>query len=141
MLRVLFICTGNSARSQIAEAMLKKLGGRRFDVSSGGTAVASEVNSYAIEVLKERGIKTDGLKPKALDLFVGQHFDLVITVCDKARQVCPFFPGAKKMVHWSLPDPVTFKGTHSEVLEQFRHIRNTIETKITDELLTLPEPD
>jgi arsenate reductase len=138
MIRVLFICTGNSARSQIAEAMLKKLGGRRFDVHSGGTTPASNVNPYAIEVLRERGVGTDRLTPKSLDVFLNQQFDLVITVCDKARQACPFFPGAKKMVHWSLPDPATFRGEHSEILEQFRHIRDAIEKRITDEILTLP---
>jgi arsenate reductase len=110
-------------------------------VYSGGTAVAPEVNPYAIEVLKERGIKAGNLKPKSLDVFAGQQFDLVITVCDRARQACPFFPGAKKMVHWSLPDPATFKGNHSEILEQFRQIRNTVEAMITDELLADHGPD
>jgi arsenate reductase len=137
MIRVLFICTGNSARSQIAEAMLRNLGGRRFDVHSGGTAVASQVNPYAIEVLKERGVETDDLKPKKLDSFVDQQFDLVVTVCDKARQTCPFFPGAKKMIHWSLPDPATFKGEHSEILAQFREIRDAIKKRIIDEILIM----
>ena len=135
MKRVLFLCTGNSARSQMSEALLKELGGNDFDVYSAGTHIASEVNPFAIRALEEKGLVTDGLKPKRVDQFKGQSFDLVITVCDNAKQECPFFPGAKQMLHWSLEDPASFQGTDFEIMEKFREIRYMIEERINRELL------
>ncbi|TFH03647.1 MAG: arsenate reductase ArsC, partial [Candidatus Thorarchaeota archaeon] len=127
--RVLFLCTGNSARSQMAEAFLRHLGGEIFEVHSAGTKPQSKVNPFAIEVLKEKGISTEGLYPKKVGEMVNPEIDLVVTVCDNARQSCPHFPGAKRMEHWSLEDPATFQGTYEEILFKFRETRDEIERK------------
>lgn len=135
MKRVLFLCTGNSARSQIGEALLKLLGGEHFEVFSAGTKIASEVNPFALQVLTERGASIKGLHPKSVNQFTEGAFDLVITVCDRARQTCPFFPNAREMLHWSIVDPATFQGTHDEKVAGFREIRDEIENRIKIELL------
>jgi len=133
--RVLFLCTGNSARSQISEALLRLLGGGKFEAYSAGTHPASEVNSFALEVLKERGAGIEGLFPKTMDKFAGQEFDLVVTVCDNAKQECPSFPGAKAIDHWSLEDPAAFEGTYEEILFTFRETRDEIERRIRTYIL------
>lgn len=102
--RVLFLCTHNSARSQMAEALLRHLGGDRVEVLSAGTEV-SRVHPRAFETLQKQGINTDGLYSKSLNEFLGQDFDYVITVCDNARESCPIFPGDPERIHWSFPDP------------------------------------
>ena len=102
--RVLFLCTHNSARSQIAEALLRHMGGERVEVFSAGTE-ATLVRPEVLEVLQKRNIDTTGLYSKHLDMFLGQNFDYVITVCDNASEACPIFPGAPERIHWSLPDP------------------------------------
>ncbi|MFW9959220.1 MAG: arsenate reductase ArsC [Candidatus Odinarchaeota archaeon] len=135
MKRVLFLCTGNSARSQMAEALLRHLGGDDFEVYSAGTRPQSKVNTFAIEALKERGIPTEGLYPKHVKEFVQLEIDLVVTVCDNARQVCPHFPGAKRMEHWSLEDPVAFQGTYDEILFVFGETRDEIERRIRSNIL------
>ncbi|MCE2942762.1 MAG: arsenate reductase ArsC [Gemmatimonadota bacterium] len=103
--RVLVLCTGNSARSQIAEALLAHRGAGRIAAASAGSRPAPRVNPYAVEVLAAKGIAWEGRTPKSIDDVAGEHFDLVITVCDNARDACPFFPGAAAQVHWGLPDP------------------------------------
>lgn len=112
--RVLVLCTGNSARSQIGEALLATRGARRaagpIEAESAGSRPAPRVNPFAIEELSRRGIAWDGRVPKSVDDVAGQRFDLVITVCDNAREACPYFPGAFAQVHWGLPDPAD----HSE---------------------------
>ncbi|MBU6366041.1 MAG: arsenate reductase ArsC [Gemmatimonadetes bacterium] len=112
--RVLVLCTGNSARSQIGEALLATLGAvraaGRVESASAGSRPAPRVNPYAVEVLAAHGIAWDGRTPKTLDDVAGERFDLAITVCDNARDACPFFPGAVAQVHWGLPDPAD----HSE---------------------------
>ena len=135
MLRVLFLCTGNSARSQITEAILKHIGGEGFDVHSAGTKPQSEVNPFAIEVLIERGVLIENLYPKHVNEFVNQEFDLVVTVCDGAKQSCPFFPRARQMEHWSLEDPAVFQGTYNEILLTFRETRDEIEKRIRERIL------
>ncbi len=135
MYRVLFLCTGNSARSQIAEALLRHLGGADYEVHSAGTKPKSEVNKFVIEVLEEIGISTDNLHPKLVDDFVNQKFDLVVTVCDNARQSCPYFPGAKRMEHWPLEDPAAFQGTYDEILFTFRETRDEIRRRIKERIL------
>ena len=135
MKHVLFICTGNSARSQMAEALLRYLGGKDYEVYSAGTQPQSRVNPFAIEVLKERGIPTEGLYPKSLNMYIDHEIDFVVTVCDKARQSCPYFPGAKKMEHWSITDPATFQGSYEEILTSFREIRDEIERRIKENIL------
>ncbi|MFW9919129.1 MAG: arsenate reductase ArsC [Candidatus Thorarchaeota archaeon] len=135
MKRVLFLCTGNSARSQMSEALLKYLGGDGFEVHSAGTKVAATVNPFALEVIRERGASTEGLYPKKVDQFMNQAFDVVITVCDSAKQACPHFPNAKMMLHWSLEDPAAFQGTYDEILQVFRDTREEIERRIKSQLL------
>ena len=133
--RVLFLCTGNSARSQISEAMLRLLGGNEFEAYSAGTHPTLRVNPFAIEVLEERGASVEGLFPKKLTIFEGQEFDLAVTVCDNAKQECPVFPGAKAMDHWSLEDPAAFEGTYAEIMTVFRETRNEIERRIKEYIL------
>lgn len=135
MKRVLFLCTGNSARSQMAEALLRVLGNGEFEAHSAGTHPASEVNPFALEVLKERGVSIEGLFPKTIDQFAGQEFHLAVTVCDNAKQECPTFPGAKKVDHWSLKDPAAFQGTYEEILFTFRETRDEIERRIKSYIL------
>lgn len=135
MKRVLFLCTGNSARSQMAEALLKFIGGTDFEVYSAGTRPQSEVNPFAIEALKEKGIPTDGLYPKLIGDLVNLDIDIVVTVCDSAKQTCPHFPGAKRMEHWSLEDPAAFEGSYEEILFTFRETRDEIERRIRESIL------
>jgi protein-tyrosine-phosphatase len=105
-LRVLFLCTGNSARSQIAEGLFRKLSRGRADVFSAGTAPEAEVHPLAVDVLRERfQVNTDDLYPKHLNRFLGHTFDYVITVCDRTAEACPTFPGDPERIHWSFEDP------------------------------------
>ncbi|CAN5584041.1 ArsR family transcriptional regulator [soil metagenome] len=102
--RILFLCTHNSARSQMAEALMRQLGGARVEVYSAGTE-PSRVHPTALTVLQEHHIDTNQLSSKRLNQFIGQHFDYVITVCDRAKETCPIFPGDPERIHWSFPDP------------------------------------
>ena len=134
--RVLVLCTGNSARSQIAEALLATHGARRIEARSAGSKPASRVNPYAIEVLREHGITWEGHEPATIDSLAGQHFDLVITVCDSARDACPFFPGARTQVHWGLPDPAEY--TEPDAARRaFAETYDVLEGRI-ESLLALP---
>jgi arsenate reductase len=128
---VLFLCTGNSARSQIAEALLKQLGGPDFDVHSAGTRPKG-LNPLTLRVLAERGLDTRGLRSKSLDEFAGQSFDYVITVCDAAAEECPFFPGASAQLHWSFPDPAAVEGTEAERLRAFRETERGMRERVRD---------
>ena len=119
----------------MSESMLRLLGGNDVEVVSAGTNISSEVNPFAIEALKERGAPIEGLHPKKVSQFAGALFDLVITVCDNAKQECPHFPGAKEMLHWSLPDPATAQGTYDEILMIFRETRDEIENRIKIHIL------
>lgn len=107
--RVLFLCTHNSARSQMAESLLRRLAGDRFEVASAGTE-ATTVRSEAIEAMRRRGIDLGGNTSKSLDRFLGQRWDYVVTVCDAANEACPVFPGAVRRLHWSFPDPSVVEG-------------------------------
>ncbi len=120
-LRVLFVCTGNSARSQMAEAVLGRLGGSDFEVFSAGTEPKG-VNPYTVHVLAEAGIDWSGARSKSVDGFLGQPFDYVITVCDRARQSCPVFPGPHNTLHWGLEDPADIDGSDDERLAAFQQI-------------------
>ncbi len=135
MKRVLFLCTGNSARSQIAEALLRMIGKENFEVFSAGTAIASEVNPFALEALQEIGATIDGLHPKKVDSLMDILFDIVVTVCDNAKQTCPVFPSANETLHWSLEDPAVFHGTDEEIRNTFRETRDTIKELIHRHLL------
>ncbi len=139
MKRVLFICTGNSARSQMAEGLLRAMGGNEYEVHSAGTH-PSLVRPQAIEVMKEIGIDISSQYSKSLDEFVTQSFDYVITVCDNAKEICPFFAGAKEMLHWSIEDPVGVRGTEEMQLEAFRKARDEIRKRIEKTFcLSLPK--
>lgn len=117
-IRVLFVCTGNSARSQLAEALLGAIGGPDFLAASAGTAPAG-VNPYAIRVLAERQIDWSAAESKTVERYLGQPWDYVITVCDRARQACPVFPGDVNRLHWGLDDPAAVEGTDEEKLAAF----------------------
>lgn len=118
-IRVLFVCTHNSARSQIAEALLREYGGEDFDVSSAGTEKTT-VNPLAIRVLADAGIDWSHAESKTIDRFLDQRFDYVITVCDRAKATCPVFPGSENTLHWGLDDPSEVVGTEVEKLAAFR---------------------
>jgi arsenate reductase len=117
-IRVLFVCTGNSARSQIAEALLQQIGGDDFEVASAGTE-ARGVNPFTIRVLADAGIDWSAAASKTTERFIGQEWDYVITVCDRARQSCPVFPGQYNTLHWGLDDPAAVEGTDDEKLAAF----------------------
>jgi arsenate reductase len=127
--RVLFICTHNSARSQMAEGMLRAWGDGRFEVSSAGTE-ATEVRPLAIRAMDEIGIDLRAHTSKTLTAFLDQPFDLVITVCDDAREACPVFPGATRMDHWSFEDPSAASGSEDERLAVFRRVRDEIAERV-----------
>jgi arsenate reductase len=132
-IKVLFVCVHNSARSQMAEAYLNKLGGNRFEVLSAGIEPGT-LNPLAVEVMKEAGIDISGNKTKSVFEFYsqGKLFDYVISVCDEASaQRCPIFPGIKvRNIHWSFSDPASFEGTHEEQLAQTRGVRDSIEMAV-----------
>lgn len=123
--RVLILCTGNSARSQMAEGWLRELGGERFEVDSAGTQ-PSIVRAEAIEAMREVGVNISSHRSKSVDEFAGREFDYVITVCDNARASCPVFPGKTARVHWSFDDPAALEGTWDERLAAFRRVRDEI---------------
>lgn len=137
--RVLFICTHNSARSQMAEGLLRHLGGERFEVFSAGIE-ATQVRPLAIRAMAELGIDISGQESKALDRYLGEPFDEVITVCDTAAEVCPVFPGASRRRHWSFEDPSKAVGSETEQLAVYRRIRDEIRSRIEEELLSGPLP-
>jgi arsenate reductase len=132
--RVLFLCTHNSARSQMAEGLLRYLGGSRFEVHSAGTE-ATHVRPFAIEAMAELGIDISQQQSKTLDRYLGEPFDAVITVCDQAAEACPVVPGARRRLHWSFPDPSKATGPRDEQLAIYRQVRDAIAARIRDELL------
>jgi arsenate reductase len=127
---VLILCTGNSARSQMAEGLLRTLAGDYMDVFSAGSK-PSIVNPLSIQVMDERGIDIHAQRSKHLNEYLSQPFDYVITVCDNAAESCPIFPGRAERIHWSFPDPAAAMGTDDDKLEAFRDIRDAIETRLT----------
>jgi arsenate reductase len=118
-IRVLFVCTGNSARSLMAEAVLRHHGGSRFEVHSAGTEPKG-VNPLTRQVLAEAGIDASFARSKSVEEFLGQTFDYVVTVCDQARQVCPVFPGVHESIHWGYEDPAAVEGPDDVRLAAFR---------------------
>ena len=133
--RVLFLCTHNSARSQMAEGLLRHLAGNRFEVFSAGTE-ATHVRQLAVRAMDEIGIDLSGQQSKTLDRYIGQTFDYVITVCDEANEACPVFPGARQRLHWSFEDPAQATGSEEERLRVFQLVRDEIRERIEGELLT-----
>ncbi len=128
-IRVLFVCTGNSARSQIAEALLRQYGGDDFAAFSAGTEPKS-VNPYTIRVLAEIGIDWSGARSKSVSECLDEPFDYVITVCDRARQTCPVFPGEHNSLHWGLDDPAEVEGSDAERLAAFRRTQVEVSARL-----------
>jgi arsenate reductase len=124
-IRVLFVCTGNSARSQMAEALLRREGGQAFEVFSAGTEPRG-VHPLAIRALADVGIDITGARSKSVDEFRDQPFDYVITLCDRARATCPVFPGAHETMHWGFDDPAEATGTEAERLAVFARVLGEI---------------
>lgn len=126
--RVLFLCIGNSCRSQIAEGWLRALGGDRFEAHSAGI-VQSHLRNETVGVMREAGVDVSAQYSKTADVYAGQEFDVVVTTCDEAKEVCPLFPGAKRTIHWSIEDPV------GRDMSVFRRVRDEIRGRIERELL------
>lgn len=136
-LRVLFLCTGNSARSQIAEKMLNRKGHGRFTAESAGSRPAAQVNPYAIEALERHGYFRTGGRPRSVDCVITEQWDFVITVCDRAKEACPIFPGQPVVAHWGMPDPAEVEGTEDEKRRAFDDTLLVISRRL-DLLLALP---
>ena len=128
-IRVLFLCTGNSARSQMAEGLLRSFGGGDFEAYSAGTD-PKEIDPLAVEAMRETGIDIGGHQSKSLERFLGQPFDYIITVCDRARDRCPTFPGDNERIHWGFEDPAAATGSRAERLAVFRRVRNEISERL-----------
>jgi arsenate reductase len=128
--RVLFLCTGNSARSQMAEALLRKMAGNHFEVHSAGLE-PTVIHPMTIRVLEEIGVDASQQYAKPLTTYLGNtHFSYLITVCSKAEERCPFFPGMGQRLHWPFEDPAAFEGSDKEKLDYFRAIRDQIQARI-----------
>ncbi|HEU4597296.1 MAG TPA: arsenate reductase ArsC [Pyrinomonadaceae bacterium] len=129
--RVLILCTGNSARSQMAEGLLRHDGGGRFEVESAGTHPSS-VRREAVEAMREIGVDISAHRSKSVDEFEGQDFDYVITVCDNAKENCPVFPSQTERVHWSFDDPAAADGSDEERLAVFRRVRDEMRSRLRE---------
>jgi arsenate reductase (thioredoxin) len=136
--RVLFLCTHNSARSQMAEGLLRALAGDRFEAMSAGTE-ATHVRPLTIRAMEEIGINISHQESKALERYLRKRLDYVITVCDDANEACPFFPGAANRLHWSFEDPSKAEGTEEERLAVFRSVRDLIRKRIGADLIAKNE--
>lgn len=131
-IRVLFLCSGNTARSQMAEAWLRHHAGERFEVYSAGLE-PSVVNPLTIQVMQEVGMNMDGARSKSLSEYMGKlHFGYLITVCSKAEEKCPIFPGQGQRLHWPFDDPAAVEGTQDEKLSVFRRVRDEIEAQVKE---------
>ena len=131
--RVLFLCTGNSARSQMAEALLRKYGGEHYEAFSAGLE-PKPVNPFTVRVMQEVGIDISGQRSKGVNAYLGKvHIRTLITVCDEADKNCPtVWPGVAQRLHWSFPDPAAFEGLEEEKLAFFRQVRDQIEVRIRE---------
>jgi ArsR family transcriptional regulator, arsenate/arsenite/antimonite-responsive transcriptional repressor / arsenate reductase (thioredoxin) len=127
--RVLFLCTGNSARSQIAEALAEQLSGGTVSAASAGSD-PKPLHPNAVRAMRERGIDISGRRSKHLSEFAAQRFDYVISLCDRVREVCPEFPGAPELIHWSIPDPAREPGSDEETLPAFERTASELCTRI-----------
>ena len=127
--KVLFLCTGNSCRSQMAEGLLRHLGQEALEVASAGTR-PSQVHADAIRSMSEIGVDISSQHSKPLEPFLGQPFDYLITLCDDAKESCPAFPGVSQNIHWSIPDPAAARGTDEERMAVFRSVREDLAARI-----------
>jgi arsenate reductase (thioredoxin) len=132
--RVLILCTGNSCRSQMAEGWVRHLLGDRFDAHSAGTQPAAAVQPLAVRAMGEVGVDISAARPKHWAPFLDQPWDLVVTVCDAAHEVCPLFPGAAEQIHVSFPDPATTRGSETERLAVYRRVRDDILARLLPEI-------
>jgi arsenate reductase len=129
-LRVLILCTGNSARSQMAEGWLNALGGDRFQAFSAGSAPAGSVHPLAIHAMAEAGVDISRHRSKSMFTFLDQPFDYVITVCAPAAEACPIYPGPARRLHWPLDDPAAATGSEEERMAEFRRVRDEIHAQL-----------
>jgi len=132
--RVLFLCTHNSARSQMAEGMLRAWAGDRYEAFSAGST-AAEVRPLAIRAMADLGIDISGQRSKNVETFAGQEFDYAVTVCDDSTEACPIFPAAKRQLHWPFDDPSAAAGSEEDRLEAFRRVRDQIAERIKTEFV------
>jgi arsenate reductase len=132
--RVLVLCTGNSCRSQMAEGWINHELGESWEARSAGTEPAGRVNPLAIRAMAEVGIDISGGKPEMVDAYLDQRWDLVVTVCDSAKESCPVFPGPVKRLHVSFPNPAEKQGTEEERMKVFRGVRDAIREKLLPEI-------
>ena len=137
--RILVLCTGNSCRSIMAEALFRELGGERVAVVSAGSVPAGAVNPMTERVLDEAGIDHGWARSKSMTEFLDREFDHVLTVCDDAAEACPVFPGPAMRIHWSIPDPARATGTPEEILAVYRATLENLRGRITAFLATLDE--
>lgn len=135
--KVLFLCTQNSARSQMAEAILNDKSEGKFVAFSAGSQPADDINIYAQTVMKEMGVDISSYKSKSIDQFLNEEFDFAITLCDKAKNECPTLINDAIYAHWGITDPKDFKGTEEETVNHFKKIRNELATRI-NLLISLP---
>ena len=138
--RVLFICTQNSARSQMAEGFLRAFAGDRFEVFSAGTE-ATEVRPMAIEVMHEQGVDISGHESKTLHRYLDQPFDWVVTLCDQAREACPVFPGAEQTAHWGFDDPSVATGNDEERRQVYRRVAREVATRVRQFITVADRPE
>ena len=130
MKRVLILCTGNSCRSQMAEGLWRSLGKGRWESHSAGSKPSGYVHPLALQAMRERGIDIDSSRSKSVEEFAGQQFDVVVTVCNNAKESCPVFPDAVELLHWPFDDPADAQGSEEEKMEFFRRVRDEIEDRI-----------
>lgn len=131
MKRVLILCTGNSCRSQMAEALWEKIGDGEWESRSAGSKPSGYVHPLAIRAMSELGIDISDYQSKSASDFRDDPFDLVVTVCDNAKEQCPVYPGARQLLHWPFDDPADAEGTDEEKMTTFRRVRDEIQEKIT----------
>jgi arsenate reductase len=129
--RILFVCTQNSARSQMAEGLMRFLYGDRYEVFSAGTE-SYRVNPYAIQAMDRANIDIRAHRSKSIDEFNGEEMDYVVTVCDKAKENCPYFPGGKILLHQSFSDPAAVSGSDEQILAEFERVRDEIKIWIEE---------
>ena len=135
-IKVLFVCTGNSARSQMAEGFARHFGGEQIEAHSAGVE-PSRLNPVAVAVMREKGIDISGHHSKAFDWDLARQMDVVVTVCGHANETCPVLPPEVKRLHWPLEDPAAAKGMDAEIMATFRLVRDQVESRVVDLLRTV----
>ena len=137
MKKVLFLCTGNSARSIISECLMNQMGESQYHAHSAGSKPTGTVNPFSTQVLKKNNINYENTLSKSWDAFKNMNFDFVVTVCNNAaNETCPIYPGSPKKIHWDIEDPAAFKGSDEEKLNEFQRVFDIIKEKIEKEFLT-----